>query len=134
MKRLPTIFILTLILFLAIPKSSEAQSEKPTEIELAEGGISLADLFESMNDYADKLVIVRGKIVKLNNNIMGKNWIHIQDGTAYSGENDLTITSDVEVKVNVDDIVTFKGIITLNKDVGAGYFYKIIMEEAKIIE
>lgn len=42
---------------------------------------------------------------------------------------DLTITTNE--KVNVGDVITFEGKISLNKDFGAGYSYKVIMEEAK---
>ncbi len=52
---------------------------------------------------------------------MGKNWIHLQDGTEHSGDNDLTIASQMEVKAG--DIITFEGKITLDKDFGSGYFY-----------
>ena len=61
---------------------------------------------------------------------MDRNWIHIQDGTSDNGNFDLTITTNEEVVVN--DVVVFKGKITLNKDFGAGYSYEVIMEEAKV--
>ena len=59
---------------------------------------------------------------------MNKNWIHIQDGTDFSGKFDLTVTSDKEVSVG--DIVTLEGKIALNKDLGYGYFFDVIMEDA----
>jgi hypothetical protein len=63
---------------------------------------------------------------------MGKNWIHIQDGTSGSdGNYDLTITSQDVAEIN--DEVTFKGKITLEKDFGAGYFYDVIMEDAALL-
>ena len=102
------------------------------KIELAENGISLAELFSDTEKYENTEVIVRGQVVKFNEAIMNKNWIHIQDGTEADGKFDLTITS--LDKVNVDDIVTFKGVVFLNKDFGSGYTYEIIMEEAHIIE
>jgi hypothetical protein len=63
---------------------------------------------------------------------MGKNWVHIQDGTEYNGQYDLTITT--QEKVNVGDVVVFEGIISLNKDFGFGYAYDILMENAKVLE
>jgi hypothetical protein len=62
---------------------------------------------------------------------MGKNWVHIQDGTQSGQDYDLTITTTENV--NVNDEVTFKGKITLDKDFGAGYFYDVIMEEAELV-
>jgi hypothetical protein len=63
---------------------------------------------------------------------MGKNWIHIQDGSGDSGNFDLAVTTLDGMKM--DDVVTFEGTITLNKDFGAGYFYEIIMEDAKLVK
>ena len=62
---------------------------------------------------------------------MGKNWIHIQDGTEFDGKFDLTITGNFSAKVG--DIIILEGKIALNKDLGYNYFYEVIMEDAKIV-
>jgi hypothetical protein len=98
----------------------------------AKGGITIAELMANKASYRDKKVVIRGKVVKYNPGIMGKNWLHLQDGTEHEGDNDLTVTTDMTVKVG--EIVTVEGIITLDKDFGAGYFYKLILEQAKIVE
>ena len=92
---------------------------------------SLQDLFDNRDQYGGKQVEVSGKCVKVNNQIMGRNWVHIQDGTK-DGETafDLTITTQEEV--DVDNDLTFEGVITLNKDFGGGYTYEVIMEKAKL--
>lgn len=98
----------------------------------AEGGVSIAKLFASRNDYSGKKIKMKGQVVKVNEEVMGKNWIHIQDGTK-DGENfDLTITT--LDKVAIDDVVTFEGTITLKKDFGYGYSYEVIMEDAKLLK
>jgi hypothetical protein len=108
---------------------SEIKRQLGISVETAKGGITIADLYKKQVDYAGKTVIIRGVVVKYNKQIMHKNWIHIQDGTDFSGKFDLTVTSIDSVQVG--NTVTFKGIISLNKDFGAGYFYDVIMEEAK---
>jgi hypothetical protein len=86
-------------------------------------------LFVNKEKYENKIVTIRGKVVKYNPEIMGKNWAHIQDGTDFNGVFDLTVTTaDV---VTLDEISVFEGKITLNKDFGSGYSYEIIMEDAK---
>jgi hypothetical protein len=60
--------------------------------------------------------------------IMGKNWIHVQDGTEAAGNYDLTVTTQGTAKVG--DVVVVEGGISLNKDFGAGYKYDVIMEDA----
>jgi DNA/RNA endonuclease YhcR with UshA esterase domain len=79
-----------------------------------------------------KTVTVRGKVVKVNPQIMGRNWLHIQDGTgkADGGTNDLTVTTDAMVKKG--DIVTITGTVGVDKDFTAGYQYAVIVEDAKI--
>jgi hypothetical protein len=63
---------------------------------------------------------------------MSRNWIHLQDGTNHEGDFDLTITTNEEV--NIDDVVVITGKLTLDKDFGYGYFYKLIIEEGKVIK
>ena len=104
----------------------EINTQNPINITQAEGSIKLSELFSNRGNYQGKVVQVTGKCVKVNPKIMGRNWIHIQDR---SGEGlDLTVTTTENVQL--DDIVSFEGIITLNKDFGAGYRYDIIMEKA----
>lgn len=100
-------------------------------IEKGSGELTIAGLFKNRTEFAGKKVKITGVVVKVNNGIMDRNWIHIQDGTADSGNFDLTITSQTEVAVN--DKVAFEGVITLDKDFGAGYFYDVVMEEAVLV-
>lgn len=99
-------------------------------IEPAEGGITIAELYADPAKYEDQTVKIKGKVTKYNANIMGKNWVHIQDGTDNEGNFDLTITTDAQLKVG--DIVTFEGSIGLNRDFGFNYKYDVIMEVAKV--
>jgi hypothetical protein len=98
----------------------------------AEGGVTIAKLFASRNEYSGKKIKMKGQVVKVNDEVMGKNWIHIQDGTRDGDNFDLTITT--LDKVAIDEVVTFEGTITLNKDFGYGYSYEVIMEDAKLIK
>jgi len=102
------------------------------EVEKAEGGYSLAEVFEKKSQLAGQEVLVRGQVVKINTAIMNKNWIHIQDGTSYNDLFDLTITTEENVSFKVGEVVTFKGKLELNKDFGYGYKYDYIVENASI--
>ena len=57
---------------------------------------------------------------------MERNWYHIQDGTLNGY--DLVFTSAEEFPVG--HVVTIKGILSTNKDFGAGYKYEMIIENA----
>jgi len=102
------------------------------QIERAEGGKTVAEIWAEKGSLKNKDVVVRGKVVKFLGGIMGKNWMHIQDGTgsAEKGDNDITVTTDE--KVSVGDVVTVKGTLAADKDFGAGYRYEVIIENAKV--
>ncbi len=103
-------------------------SKQNIKIDQPEGGISIGELFAKREAYSGKIVKVRGQVTKVNAQIMGRNWVHLQDGTS-SGENfDLTVTTDHVPQVG--DVVTYSGVLSLDKDFGAGYFYPLIIEEA----
>ncbi len=112
--------------------SMKKQTAKKIEvsIEKKEGTTSIADIFSKKNEFSGKQISVKGKVVKFNQNIMGKNWIHIQDGSDFESNFDLTLTSK-EV-VSVGQIIEVTGTIALDKDFGAGYTYDVIMEDANI--
>lgn len=91
---------------------------------------TVAEIITQAPGLKDKPVLVRGKVVKYNSGIMGKNWIHLRDGSgsATDNTNDLLLTSMSEVKLG--DVVTAKGTVRTDKDFGSGYAYKVIIEEA----
>jgi hypothetical protein len=92
----------------------------------------VAEVWKTRVELAGKRVTVHGKIVKYNGGILGVNWIHLQDGTgkAADGSNDITITSETEAKVG--DVITATGVVAIDKDLGSGYQYKVIIEHASL--
>lgn len=111
---------------------NEGSKADGISVSPAAGSVSIADLYAKRADFSGKTIKMKGQVVKVNNEVMGKNWIHLQDGTGSTDDFDLTVTS-LE-KVEVGDVVTFEGAITLKKDFGYGYFYEVIMEDAKLIK
>ena len=99
-------------------------------IETPAGGKTIADLYAEKNSLSGQAVVVRGKVVKFTANVMGKNWIHVRDGTGADGTNDLTVTTNSVVKIG--DIVTASGLVALDRDFGFGYVYDIIIEDAEV--
>jgi len=101
------------------------------KVEPAKGGITIAELFANKDKYAGKTIKIRGEVVKYSAEIMNTNWVHIQDGTRDGDSFDLTVTTDDVTKVG--DVVTFEGTVSLKKDFGAGYYYEVIVEKAKLL-
>lgn len=112
------------------PHSNPQKESKLDKLNLnlskASDDIYLKDLFENKAKYAGKEIKVSGVVVKVNKRILGKNWIHIVDGTKTATKSSLTITSQELVKVG--DTVTAKGSIVLDKDFGANYIYDVLLE------
>jgi hypothetical protein len=100
-------------------------------IEKAEGGRTIAEVFAEKDQLAGETIVFRGKVVKVNAGIMGKNWLHVRDGSGAEGTNNLTVTT-IEVLPNVGDTVLVSGVLELNKDFGMGYQYDIIIEDADV--
>ncbi|SDZ83899.1 hypothetical protein SAMN05660420_00558 [Desulfuromusa kysingii] len=103
-----------------------------TAVQKAEGGLTIGEIYSSKADLSGKTVTLRGKVVKFSPQIMGTNWIHLQDGSGdqAAGTNDLTVTSGIQV--NVGDTIVASGPLTLDKDFGYGYKYNLIMENAAV--
>jgi len=90
-------------------------------------GYTVADIHSQKKDLAGQKVQVVGKVMKVSPNIMGKNWIHLQDGTTGPDSNDLTVTTTNNLP-GLGQIVIAEGVITSNKTFETGYFLPLIME------
>jgi hypothetical protein len=91
---------------------------------------TVAVLNKDKTALAGKTVSAQGKVVKVNNGIMGRNFVHVQDGTGDAGNNNLVVTS--KDTANVGDSVSVTGMVVVNRDFGGGYSYPLLIEEAKI--
>lgn len=93
---------------------------------------TVQEIFAKSAKLNKKKVVVRGKVVKVSSGIMGKNWIHIQDGTGSEGKKNHNLVCTSLEMADVDDVVTISGILAKDKDFGGGYKYSAIVEETKI--
>ena len=108
--------------------------EAPIKVARATGAnaYTVAEVIAKAAELKDKQVRVSGKVVKYNVGIMGKNWIHLQDGSgsATTGNHDILVTSTGQTKLG--DIITASGVVHTDRDFGAGYVYKVLIEDAAI--
>jgi hypothetical protein len=93
---------------------------------------TVAEIVGKSAELKDKPVVVRGKVVKFTPGVMGKNWLHLRDGSGSAGDNthDVVVTTKDETKVG--DVVLVKGVVRTNVDIGAGYSYKVLVEDASL--
>ena len=101
------------------------------KVEKADGpnAYTVAELHAKRSELDLKSVVLKGQVVKVGLAIMGKNWIHIQDGSgsASDGTNDIIVTSQETPSVGA--VVTTNGTLYKDKDFGMGYFFAVIIEE-----
>lgn len=94
--------------------------------------LSIENLYKDSAKLKGKKVSITGKVVKVNNNIMKRNFLHIQDGSGdmKTGTNDVTVTSDQTA--NIGDTVTVTGTVAVDTDFGFGYKYPLLIEKSTV--
>jgi hypothetical protein len=101
-----------------------------SNIKKPAGGKSVSEIVEGRKQLKGKEVTVRGKVVKYNSGVMGKNWLHIRDGSGTAAHNDLTVTTDTPARVGATVLV--KGKVSTDRNFGSGYFYPVLIEDAHV--
>ncbi len=111
--------------------SGSAAAPLDVKVSKAAGpnGHTVADVVSNAEALNNKSVEVHAKVVKVNSGIMGKNWVHLRDGSgkAEDGSNDILVTTKAETTVG--STVTAVGLVRTNKDFGSGYSYKVMLED-----
>ncbi|MDT3696703.1 MAG: hypothetical protein ROY99_09965 [Ignavibacterium sp.] len=107
-----------------------AGKDESINISKLKDGYTVEQIYQKKDELEFKIVKVKGKVVKVNENIMGTNWIHIQDGTGSNGTHDLLLTSNQSVKAG--STIIAEGKVIKDKDFGSGYYYNVLLENSKI--
>ena len=118
----------------ATPPAATAPAPKPIKVAKAAGpdGRTVAEVFKGRAALKDKPVTVHAQVVKVNSGIMGKNWLHLRDGSGSAADHtdDLVVTS--QDTATVGDVVTVKGTVRTDVDVGMGYNFAAMVEDASV--
>jgi len=111
-----------------------ASSLGKIKVEKASGAnaYTIAEIFAKRGPLNGKQVVVKGQVVKVSAGIMGKNWIHLQDGSGNEKKktHDLVVTSS-ELPAT-GDLITVSGTLAKDKDFGGGYKYEVIIEKGSV--
>jgi len=93
---------------------------------------TVAEVYGKRAELKGKPVLIRGKVVKVTPAVMGKNWLHLRDGSGSAKDNthDLLVTTKEETKVG--SIVLARGVVRTDVDLGSGYAYKVLVEDATL--
>ena len=111
-----------------MPKPKNAQAPAPGEINPLSDGKTIAAVYSESEQLKEQTIRLNAKVIKINKAIMGRNWVTLQDGTGTEPQNKLLVTSQ-EV-VSPGDIVTVEGVVQTDVDLGSGYKYEVLLEEA----
>ena len=96
------------------------------------GAQTVAEVIINRAKLKGEVVVIRGQVVRFNPEILNKNWIHLRDGSGSAADNtnDLLVTTNDQAKVG--DIVVVRGVVHTDKDIGSGYSYKVLIEDAAL--
>ena len=96
------------------------------------GAQTVAEVIINRAKLKGEVVVIRGQVVRFNPEILNKNWIHLRDGSGSAADNtnDLLVTTKDQAKVG--DIVVVRGVVHTDKDIGSGYSYKVLIEDAAL--
>jgi len=111
------------------PASGNASVPSSEPLVLPEGSTKIATIVSNPERFAGKTVQVTGRCTKLNANIMTRNWVHLQDGSADGY--DFVVTT--EVPIPEGHVVTLTGTVAVDRDFGAGYRYDLIVENGQLV-
>lgn len=109
---------------------TKVEKTKVEGVQPVAGGYTIADIYSRAAELTGKEVTLRARVVKVTPNVMGTNWLHVQDGTGSEETSDLAVTTAAELAAG--DLVLIKGPLSVDKDFGAGYLYHVIVEGATV--
>lgn len=116
------------------PKPKSSKPAKNTRVDKAKGAgaYNIAEIHAQKKKLEKKQVVVRGRVTKVAERIMKRNWVHIQDGSGSKGKktDELVVTSKQLPKEG--DVVTVTGTLYNNLDFGSGYRYNVLIQDARL--
>jgi hypothetical protein len=92
---------------------------------------TVAEVVSKRAELKGKTVTVRAKVVKFNPGIMGKNWVHLRDGSGSAKDETHDVLVTTLESAQLGSIVTARGVVRTDIDLGSGYNYKVLIEDAK---
>jgi hypothetical protein len=93
---------------------------------------TVAEIVTKRAELKDKTIVVRGKVVKYTKEVLGKNWIHLRDGSGSASDNTNDVLVTTKDQASIGDVVVVKGVVHTDRDLGSGYSYKVLIEEATL--
>ncbi len=110
-----------------------AAADKAVGKPAAGGTITLSALYAQRTALEGKVVRLRGKVSKYTPAVMKKNWVHLRDGSGTPEKKDDDVAITTTDSTAVGDEVSVEGTVRLSRDLGSGYFFPVLIEDAKLV-
>jgi hypothetical protein len=96
-------------------------------------GRTVAELVAQRTELAGKTVRVHATVVKVTPGVLGHTYLHLRDGSgdAVAGTHDVAATTDATLAIG--DTVVLEGVVAIDRDIGSGYKFPILIENARIL-
>ncbi len=111
---------------------SLAKQDITVEPATGKDAITVQTAHEKAKELDGRQVVLKAQVVKVSKNILGKNWLHVQDGTGTEKDRNFDLTVTTLSAPAVGQLVLIKGMLHADRDIGAGYFYPVIIEDANV--
>jgi hypothetical protein len=113
---------------------AQAPDVAPVKVAKASGpdGRTVAEVVTKRTELKDKTVAIRGKVVKFTGGVMGKNWVHLRDGTGSAADNSNDVVVTTKDETQVGDVVVARGVVRTDVNLGSGYAYAVLIDDAKL--
>lgn len=112
--------------------AAESAAGAPVVVEPPEGGLSIAEVHARRAELAGQDVTVRGRVTKYTERVLDRNWLHLADGSGGGEAADLTVTTEATSRVG--DVVTVRGRVAVDEDLGHGYRYDVLLKDAALLD
>ncbi len=107
-----------------------ASSVQAVPRSTAANGRSVAEVFSERAALSERRVRVRGTVVKLTDGILGKTYLHLRDGSGSREREDDDLTIATTGEFQVGETVEIEGQLRVDQDLGVGYRYAALLEDA----
>lgn len=109
------------------------EDEKPSKAFVKKDTYTIEEIHMWRKELKDQIISVKGSVFKVSRAIMNLDWVHIGDGTGNEKKltDDLVFTAASTTLKQGDNVIA-KGKVTVDKDFGYGYFYKVIIQDASL--
>jgi hypothetical protein len=113
---------------------AKAADVKDVKVPKASGpdARTVAEIVTKRMELKDKTIVVRGKVVKFTPEVLGKNWVHLRDGSGSASDNTHDVLVTTKDAAKIGDVVVAKGVVHTDRDLGSGYSYKVLVEDATL--